>query len=122
MDRPAHNPSFPHLSQNAPERRRAGRIKTLKVSCEWGQVADISSTGLRVIHRGSRPVPENTDATITIRSPLSTFSIQVQVIRVTKLGFRKWQLGLHIIEADDLARAELCTLARAAAQGGSDHN
>lgn len=109
---PSHAPS-------AADRRRAGRVKTPGVLCEWGQVLDLSSTGLRVLHKGARPAHEGDEMPLTIRSRLSTFTVNARAVRITKLGFRKWQVGVQILDASEEARRELCILARAAAQGGS---
>jgi hypothetical protein len=96
-----------------------GRIKTHHVTSEWGKVLDISANGLRILHKGSKPPEDGTETTLTIRSSLAAFTIDVRCSRSTKLGFRRWQLGIEILDADENARRELSILARAAIQGVS---
>ena len=116
-----HPEETPQSETTGADRRRAGRIKTPGVICDWGEVLDVSAKGLRILHKGGKPEPEGSESVLTIRSRLAAFDVKVRLQRVTKLSFRKYQLGVEILEPDENARRELSILARAAAQGVSDY-
>ena len=92
---------------NITESRGAGRATTHRITCSLGQVADISSTGMRVVCRGKVHVTEDEVIPLTMHTPSGPIALSAQVIWVMKTGMLRHELGFRFVDITPRALANL---------------
>lgn len=107
----------PTASQNhsAPDhnRRRAERIQTAILSCELGQILDISRKGLRISAAPNRPRPATgQQLSLSISSPTDALDLVAKVIRVRPIGMGRFELALDFAPMTDAQADAIESLAR----------
>lgn len=80
-----------------------------------GAVRDMSASGVRVEYRGKYAPAIDEQATITLRCGAYALPVDVTVVRVEKLGFRRYMIGLRFEEMHPDIRRKLTHIARVAA-------
>ena len=96
------------------DRRRTGRLEVEDTRCSLGEVKDLSARGMRVERRGRCPVSTGDTLHIDIHHDGMDLPIDVEVMRVSKIGFCRWSFGLRFIDDSDETRRRLSELAKIA--------
>jgi len=97
-------------NSESPSRRRHGRLLQEELKSNIGTVLDLSATGMRVITR--HPLLRST-VTVKINSFTGLrVAVTCKVIWRERIGFMKYVLGLHIIDADPKLIEEIASLCR----------
>lgn len=87
------------LSDNLGARTRP-RFVTTMVTCGAAEVLDVSAGGMRVRTSGKPPEVSDQIVQTTIQSPWGSATLDVQVVRVRKLAWKKFEVGLRFIDAE----------------------
>ncbi|MEX2218999.1 MAG: PilZ domain-containing protein [Phycisphaerales bacterium] len=103
---------------NRSEERRGGRLTTRGLRCSLGRVVDLSSSGLRVIHSGFSPRGEGA-RTITIYADIGPIRVQARIVRRTRTGLFRQELGLEFVNLDPAMRQQLLAVFRSAMKNTS---
>lgn len=109
MTRPDYTPVG--QSDVATNRRKRGRVKTVRLKCTLGRVADISATGLRVSGTGFGPSKDSV-VTLEIVGPEESVSVQGKVVWLKRRLFR-FEVGLEFTALSAGARRSIAEIARA---------
>lgn len=108
------NPKTPSDESQATNRRRHGRLRCDDTHSTLGQVRDLSGSGMRVVRQGRCLVDVGDEFAVMLRWDETSLPVRVEVVRVTKLGFRKFEYGLRFVDLNDEARGELTRIAKLA--------
>ena len=95
------------------ERRKAGRIKGGKVSCNWGSVIDISGGGMRV--RSPRRLRGRLEVVIWTHHRRVT--VRAEAVWCRRVGFRKYDVGLQFLDVTEDIKRELTAIGLYARHG-----
>ena len=95
------------------ERRKAGRIKGGKVSCNWGSVIDISGGGMRV--RSLRRLRGCLEVVIWTHHRRVT--VRAEAVWCIRVGFRKYDVGLQFLDVTEDIKRELTAIGLYARHG-----
>lgn len=80
------------------EHRTKPRFKAREVTCERGRVSDMSASGLRIVYSRCPKFLVGDLIDLELFSNLGQHNCLVEVVRVTKLGFRKYEVGLRFTD------------------------
>ena len=97
-------------------RRRHGRLRCEDLRCPLGTVMDLSASGMRVLHKG-RLIGQLGDRfpTRLLTDADEELIVEAEIVRLEKVGFRKYSYGLTFVDMDGPTRAELTRLMHDAA-------
>jgi hypothetical protein len=113
-------PPIPTVFEGA-NKRRAGRVRLMKVRSTLGEVLDVSVTGCRLRSR-RRPRCSAGDvlelAIVGLDGPIG---VRARVAWVRRAGLRAHELGVHFVEPDSESRRALALLARTAPSNETFH-
>ncbi|MAE62888.1 MAG: hypothetical protein CMJ18_01335 [Phycisphaeraceae bacterium] len=85
--------------ENGRSRRRHERIKPGKfLSCPLGELMDVSVSGLRLSCTGKPPVEPKQRLSLTINSQYQKISLEGQVVRVVRKGFRRYEISMRFVD------------------------
>ncbi|MFG0330796.1 MAG: PilZ domain-containing protein [Phycisphaerales bacterium] len=101
------------------EVRRHGRLNCRDLQCSLGEVVDISASGIRVQRKGKPHRHEGERFMITLEAERGPVEAPVHLVRVRRIGFRTYELGLEFDEMTPEQRTAITAVARAAAQRGA---
>ncbi len=91
------------------DRRIAPRLpQDSLVHCDLGVVQDISRTGMRL---RCKHLPTHSRIVIHLSGPGIDLKVPTEAVWVQKLGFRKYELGLHFVDISDAVRQSITGLA-----------
>lgn len=114
-------PSQNH-SASGHNRRRAERIQTAILSCELGQILDISRKGLRISAAQNRPRPAaGQQLSLSISSPTDALDLVARVIRVRPMGTGRFELALDFAPMTDAQADAIEALARTGSTRAAMH-
>lgn len=88
-------------SQTAQEKRGKGRIPAGVISCELGEVVDLSESGVRIKRRGGVDLKEGGTTMLTLRGPAQTITCPCRVAWVKKAGWFHVDLGLEFLDMSE---------------------
>jgi hypothetical protein len=98
-------------SQRAVNTRRAKRLRTDALKCDFGDVVDISSTGMRVQCPRKPPVKVGQVFEVRIQSDNNAIKVRAQTVWVRRHGLRSYQVGMHFVKANRSLTAAVESLA-----------
>lgn len=78
------------------DRREAIRVAQNELESSFGQVLDISVSGIRVV---CRHVPKDEQVEFQLNTTVDPITVTGKVVWTQRLGFRKHEIGLHFINA-----------------------
>lgn len=109
----SHNPilAFTCTLSRDHERRRHGRLRTEGLVCSLGTITDLSASGMCVFRQGRRSVSIGDHVTATLKYGQFVLPVDARVVRLEKLGFRRYILGLEFEETNPEIRKQLTRLA-----------
>ncbi len=106
----------PHLAQqmesNGHERRRYGRIRTHKLMTQFGEVLDLSASGLRATSHGWRKPKLGSIVDVKLQHRHEVAIVQAQIVWVKRLGLRSYEVGMEFLEVDEGVKQQLMQLTR----------
>jgi DnaJ-domain-containing protein 1 len=94
------------------ERRRHRRHGTDTVTCEMGEVVELSRSGMRLITKGKPPLRVQQLVTVTLRFDGRLVKVQAQARWIKRSGLRKHVLGLAFVNVSDQIANALESVAR----------
>lgn len=114
---PAHNPNpFAYNPREGEsERRRHGRLRCEELTCNVGQIRNLSASGMQVFRKGGSIAKVGDEMQVVIEYLDSSMEVDVRTARADRLGFRKHLYGFEFINLSDEQRTRLIALARVAA-------
>ena len=84
-------------SDPSDDRRAHARLQQEALTCNLGEVIDLSLGGMQI--RCTRPVKDkHVEVQLTYEG--ETMTVQAEIVRSTKVGFRKYELGLRFLDVD----------------------
>lgn len=81
------------------------------LSCDLGEVVDISTAGIRVRCKGKPPVKIGQVFQMQLKSSQIRLKVSAQVVRVKRNGFRKYELGAQFVNIKASVAAAIHSLA-----------
>jgi len=106
------------MSTAATEQRRAGRLTCQRLTCELGEVLDVSASGVRIATRSWSGLRPGDSTQLTLRTNNGAVMVEAMVMWARKVGLRKRQVGLRFINIDERTRRQLWAMASAGAPKG----
>lgn len=101
-------------SSDAPNHRKHGRVRCQGILCSFGEVLDMSASGLRVLS-AIRPPPVDQVVNITIQTLEGPVIVEARVIWSRKASFFKREIGMRFVNLLPSAAAALSRVGSAAA-------
>lgn len=97
--------------------RKHGRVRSATITCNLGEVADISASGMKV-RTATKPAYKPGEAvTITVNGVNRSFDVKATFAWSRRNSLFKWTVGFKLGELSDEARQELLEIARISAIG-----
>lgn len=93
------------------EKRRGGRIKCSALLCEFGQIQDLSSTGLRTHSKKKPTVTVGETRSITIKSPDENLSMRGRCVWIRVDEACEFDMGWEFLHIDALTKKRLLEMA-----------
>jgi hypothetical protein len=93
------------------ESRRAERHRTNLLSCDLGDVVDISNTGMRLRCASKPPVRSGQVLTIKLQSAQVRLPIAGQVVWIKRKGLKTYEVGLRFVNMTRSLKAAVESLA-----------
>jgi hypothetical protein len=97
-------------------RRGCGRIRSQDVVTRFGDVMDISASGMRVMCDHHQPPATGSILYLELRHPQGYVEVKSRVVRVTPLGEQRYELGIAFEDVGPTTAAGLILIARLAMQ------
>lgn len=99
--------------QVAKNKRRAGRLRCELMFCDFGEILDLSRTGMRVKVKGLSAYSVGQAYSLTIKGPGATFVVGAKVVWVRKTGlFNSGEMGIEFVDIPAEAQRGFSTLVR----------
>ncbi len=105
-----------HTNQRGPtlvnhdDRRAAGRLETESLSCDRGEILDLSKTGARL--RTRWPWKEGRIRTVTVVAHEYVVTVEARCVWAVKDGLFKHTIGLHFVNVPVEKQTRLEDVAR----------
>lgn len=93
------------------ERRQGKRFRVESVTCNLGEIVDLSGFGARIRCEENPRASVGQVLQLTLRSPRRPMRVMSDVVRVSRLG-RRIEIGVRFLALEPGIRAELHELAR----------
>ncbi len=111
----------------AADKRRGGRLNCERLTCEWGDVDDLSAKGMCVLTRKLSGAAEGEEFDLTLRGFGRELPVRVRICRIKPAGLFKREVGVQFLDPDEHTRSVLWDFARAATKrpdqrGKTSHN
>ena len=108
----ATSPKAPKSASSEQDRRRSPRIQTAILSCELGQVLDISRKGIRITATQSPPRFQiGTQIGLLLSSPTDALDLAARVVRIRNVAGR-YEIALDFAPMTDAQADAIDALAR----------
>lgn len=91
------------------QRRKSGRIRTNSLASNIGSVVDVSAGGMRVLSRERL----GGEVHVRLHDGAVGLVLHAYVVRCTRLGFRKYDVGLQFLNVEPDTAKALTALAAA---------
>lgn len=107
-------------------RRRGKRHVVDSLTCDLGEVLDLSTVGMRVSITGKPPLQIGQSGKIKLRIPEGALTVTGRVVWMHRTGFRKFQMGIEFVNVKRSVSVALDLLGRfgflgvGAGAGGSE--
>lgn len=96
---------------NPDPRRRADRFQPENVRCPLGEVIDLSRVGMRITSKGKPPLRKGQVGKIRLGGPDGSVDVQARVVRMKRIGLRRYEIGLEFVNVKPGVREALGALA-----------
>jgi c-di-GMP-binding flagellar brake protein YcgR len=100
------------------DRRRAGRVRCTLTSCQFGEVLNISRTGMRVLSRKLVPtMPPGKSVQLAINAAGQTMVVAGRPVHNRPTPEGLFEVGFQFVDITEAQERELIDLARIAFDG-----
>ena len=89
------------------DRRAQTRFATRGLSTPFGEVTNISDTGLCIFRKGKMDLRVDQQLTLRISHEVAEATVKARVARIEKLGLFRHEVGLQFIEVDVATLAQI---------------
>jgi len=96
------------------DRRQNARFRTLGLSTPFGEVIDISDSGLGVFRKGKVEVNIGDNVTVHLSHENTQIEMAARVVRIDKVGLFRHEIGLEFIGVGEETLTTLWSMADAA--------
>lgn len=94
----------------AAERRRHKRVTVPALATPFGEVVDLSVSGMQVFHKGALSQQPGDQIQITLDHPAGTLHVTAEVVWTDQVGLRRHLLGYRFLDLDPTTSAALESL------------
>jgi PilZ domain len=98
--------------------RKHGRVKCQGIYCSFGEILDMSGSGMRVLS-AIRPPAVDKIVTVTIQTLEGPIAVEARVIWSRRAGFFKREIGMRFVDLLPSAASALSRVGSAAAHNES---
>ena len=105
----SHGPAVP-ISIDMSERREHTRFKALGLSTPFGEVMDVSDSGLGVFRKGSVSCSVGDEVTLFISHGSGEVELNARVARIEYVGLFRHEIGFEFVDADEETLTRLWSL------------
>jgi hypothetical protein len=98
--------------------RKHGRVRCQGIYCSFGEILDMSASGMRVLS-AIRPPPVDKIVTVTIQTLEGPVAVEARVIWSRKTSFFKREIGMRFIDLLPSAASALSRTGSASAHNES---
>jgi hypothetical protein len=98
------------------DRRRFGRIRSQDVVTRFGEVMDISASGMRVMCDHHEPPAVGSIMHLELKHPQGSVEVKSQIMRVTEVRKGRYELGIAFEDVSPTISAGLLAIVRLAMQ------
>ena len=92
-------------------RRNAPRHFVDGLSCELGEVCDLSATGMRIKGSGKPILKKGQNGKVSLSFNGGVLNLDSQVVWFKRRGFRKWEIGLSFLHVSPGMAKAISTIA-----------
>jgi len=92
------------------DRRQNTRFKALGLSTPFGEVTDVSDSGLGVFRKGKLECEIGDEVKLYLSHENTEVELTAQVVRIDKVGLFRHEIGFEFIGADEETLTRLWTL------------
>jgi len=103
-------------ADDASDRRRCGRIRCEQLFTRFGEVLDLSASGMRALCKRWRAPRVGAELEIEIRHPQGVARIPSKIMWVRRKGLRTYEVGFEFVHEDEASREKLTEITRLALQ------
>ena len=82
------------------------------LTCSLGEIADLSMSGMRVIHAGRPPVKVGQHLPLAVQSRQQRLSLTGRVVRINRVGLKRYEIGVRFIGLEPGHEKALVALGR----------
>ena len=101
---------------SAADRRKYGRIRCEQLYTKFGEVLDLSASGMRALCKRWRSPRLGQELVIELRHPQGVAHLPAKIVWVKKQGLRRYEVGFTFEDHDEQTRKELMKVTRMALQ------
>lgn len=98
--------------------RKHGRVRCQGIYCSFGEILDMSASGMRVLS-AIRPPPVDKIVTVTIQTLEGPIAVEARVIWSRKTSFFKREIGMRFVDLLPSAASALSRVGSASAHNES---
>jgi len=98
--------------------RKHGRVRCQGIYCSFGEILDMSASGMRVLS-AIRPPPVDKIVTVTIQTLEGPVAVEARVIWSRKTSFFKREIGMRFVDLLPSAASALSRVGSASAHNES---
>ena len=102
---------WPFCSKQRTRERRDDRFRPETLTSSLGKVVDVSGVGARVRCAKRPEVIVGQVLWVALRSGHRRISLHSRIVRITRLAFRSYEIGVEFLDAKPTLREELKKLA-----------
>jgi len=115
-------PASAPIEMKRNEKRACGRLQCPYLDCYYGkkifgEVVDLSASGIRVFRNGSMKWKVGDRIPLVLRWKEDAVEVTAEVLRVRRLGFRRFDVGLSFVEISGEVQEAIVKLSRGARFG-----
>ena len=96
------------------ESRQRGRLRTDRLQCSLGEVADISASGIRLRSKRYPGVKIGKQCQITLRVDDHKVTVRVKTVWFRRIGYRHYEAGLEFVDLTPELSNAIIEIARSA--------
>ena len=90
----------PRAADGGDERRRHGRIRTELLTCEHGEVVNLSVGGMKLKTHGEPQIRSGDELDVTLKSLSPDLTVPTKVIWTHHVGDGRYEIGMSFADAD----------------------
>jgi len=92
------------------ERRKHTRFKALGLSTPYGEVVDLSDSGIGVFRKGRVDLSVGDTVTLHLSHEQAEVRLEAEVVRIDPVGLFRHEIGFRFVDVDEAGLTELWRL------------